>query len=662
MKEGSSVQTRLMIAAMILLIGATVVGSYLALGSFEREFKPAMEKKASAVGSSVNKLMTKMVDYGVPLSKLRGMDAIFDSVTKENPDIAYLALKDESGKVLFDHWGASVENARKSTKAGLYLSTQKVRGPGGAAEGSIVVGADKEYMQHQMDEIITDIVTVLVVSGLMAAELLLFLNTFMVSAPLEGIRKTMRRVRNGDFSAVIENQSGDQVGRFGALINRAIMRVDEIYHHHKPSGWAEKFSFAERGTLAGQFSEKLLYIRPPLFLLIFSESMSLSFFPIYVESLYTPIADLPKSVVIGLPISLFMLIWALSLPFAGQWSDRAGRRRSFLVGALITAVGLVLTGLANDMLQLLIYRSLTAVGYGIVFISAQGYVTDHTTAKNRTKGMALFLSGFFSGSLCGAAIGGILADRIGYHATFFLSAFLSVASALFVYRFLVERRRDPDAVPRKLSFADFKSLLGDKYFLTITFLSAIPAKMALTGFLYYAGPLYLGHLGASQSSAGRILMAYGLAIILVSPVSAWIADKMGRRQLFITVGGLMAGGSLLVVHFVDNIWGMLGGVAMLGVAHAIGVSPQLSLVTQFQQRSGSTTALGTTIGIFRLTERIGNIAGPIIAGALITVFGYSGAFLGMGIGAVVCVILFTILMWLFNWLDGRQDRAGVATA
>lgn len=652
----TSVQTRLLGLAALCLIASTVLVSYFALSLFEREFVPAMDKKAQVVGESLNKLVVKMLDYGVPLDQLRGLEEIFESTQQDNEDIAYLAIVDAEGKTLYERWRTDPRTGARSVggEQDIALSETPLT-LAGERLGTLRVGSDLTYMQRKMDEIVSDIITVLVVSGLMAIEVLVFLTTFMVTAPLSSIREVIGRVRGGDLSRVLEHFSGDEVGRLGARINHAIVRVNGLIAEYSPAALMSRFKSVPVSQLQAQFSERLLYIRPPLFLLIFSESMSLSFFPAYVESLYAPIAGLPKGVVIGLPISIFMLIWALSLPFAGQWSDRAGRRRAFLVGAAITGVGLVLTGLAQDMIQLLIWRSLTAVGYGLVFITAQGYVTDHTTPANRTKGMALFLSGFFSGSLCGAAIGGILADRIGYEATFFLSAGLSLASALFVYRFLVERKKDGAAAPAKLSLADFRALMVNKYFMAVTFLAAIPAKMALTGFLYYAGPLYLVQLGATKSSTGRILMAYGLAIIIISPIAAWIADKLGRRQVFVTVGGMMAAGALLSAYFIDGLLGMLIGVALLGIAHAIGVSPQLSLITELQARHGSPVAVGKTIGIFRLTERIGNISGPVIAGTLITLFGFSQTFLWMGVAAAVCAVAFTLLMLFFRWTDERKQ-------
>ncbi|HKJ87928.1 MAG TPA: MFS transporter, partial [Gammaproteobacteria bacterium] len=604
--------------ALVILLGATLAISVLSLRTFQDTLRPAMDRKAEVVGQSLSRLTSKMFDYGVPLDRMRGMDKIFQSIIADNSDIGLISLRDTRGKVLYRHLarpakgGANADSnagEKTSLKDRYYLSRVPIRYQGKAV-GELLVGENKGYMGQKLDAIRVDIFTVLVVSGLMTFELLLFLATFTLASPLHTIREVVGVVRKGDFYRVAPLAGAQEVNRLAGLVNRLIRSV-----HARIKGLGEdaQEALAERYRFSA-FEPKphqvprISYIRPPLFLLIFAESMSLSFFPIYVDKFYTPMAGVSESVVIGLPISIFMLVWALSLPFAGQWSDRRGRRLVFMVGAVITSLGLVLTGLSQNLWQLLLFRSLTAAGYGMVFISAQGYISDNTTPANRTKGMALFLSGFFSGSLCGAAIGGMLADRVGYRATFFISAALGVAAALFVYRFLVERREDEEEQERpKLKLHDFKVLLTNKYFFIVTFLSAIPAKTALTGILYYTGPLYLEKLGATQSATGRILMAYGLAIIFLSPLSAWVVDRVGKKPPFIIIGGLLGGGALLFALLVPGIWGMLSAVVLLGVAHSIGVSPQLSLITELAPGGKEGVSTGKTIGIFRLTERIGNI-------------------------------------------------------
>ena len=91
----------------------------------------------------------------------------------------------------------------------------------------------------------------------------------------------------------------------------------------------------------------------------------------------------------------------------------------------MTTIGLVLTAYSTSLADLLLWRSITAVGYGIVYVTTQAYITVFVSTKEGTQGQAMFLASFFTGSLSGAAIGGILVDRLGFSTTFLLSAGLS---------------------------------------------------------------------------------------------------------------------------------------------------------------------------------------------------------------------------------------------
>lgn len=648
------------IAVLVIVLG-TAVSAWISLGLIKDSLQPAQQEKAAIVAQSTDRLVLHLLDQGVPLDRFGRMDEVLSSRLQGHADLEFLAIyQPESDKLLYQastngaatNGGGSVDSLAKADKEfALYRYPLVLDGK---TLAEVWVGFDPGFMAQVFEEIGYDIATILVVTLLLAMELLMFITTYHIKTPMAGINAMLDKVADKDLREVVYFPGKDELSHLGNRVAASIGSMTEGLKN-AAAGRCEKLGYQLPDGSPKQVGlARLSFVRPPLFLVIFSESMSLSFFPAYVNALYEPIPGLSPSMVIGLPISVFMLVWALSLPVAGQWSDSVGRKKAFMVGASLTAVGLLLTAWCDNLWQLLIVRSITAVGYGVVFITAQGYVTDNTTVENRTRGMAMFLSGFFSGSLCGAAIGGILSDRIGFEATFMLSATLSLISAVFVMQFFEPKVADPDAPPPAvLSFKDFTTLLTDKYFLLITFLSAIPAKLLLTGFLYYTGPVYLNQLGANQSSVGRILMAYGLAIVLISPLSAWLGDRLKNKTAFIIFGGGLSALALLAVYLIPGVYGMFTGVLLLGVAHAVGVSPQLSLLTEKVKLKNGLT-LGKTIGIFRLTERIGNIAGPLVAATLISLLGFQNSFLWLSTGVAASLILLVILYLMFRTMDQRQ--------
>ncbi|MBZ0093008.1 MAG: hypothetical protein K8F27_12420 [Sulfuricellaceae bacterium] len=159
------------------------------------------------------------------------------------------------------------------------------------------------------------------------------------------LNKGLSRVNNSAYAALAQRVGAAQA-RFGEqTVGAAIGPLLEKFER--------RFLFGAADYDGGTLVNRLVYIRWPFFLLIFSDSLSLSFFPNFVAQFYHPIGWLSREVVIGLPISVFMFVWALSLPISGQWSERVGHRRAFIVGALVTALGLILTATSQNMLELL---------------------------------------------------------------------------------------------------------------------------------------------------------------------------------------------------------------------------------------------------------------------------------------------------------------------
>jgi predicted MFS family arabinose efflux permease len=671
-------QLHLVILSACVLVLTALLLSWFALQRFKQGLSPEMTRTVTTVSYSASQVMEKAHDHGVPLDAMVGVEAFLNSVRKDNPNIVYMVVSDAQGRALYQSGLPAAEQTPgmqdaigmaatdvKTVRAGDYLNTSVPLVFGSSRVGTLHLGQQAAFVEQQMQEIAFDVITVLVVGSLIALELMRFVLTFAITTPGDVMRAFLTRAREGDFSSYLPHDSLGGIGQLSARFNHLIANINQRYHAllahpalggTSPAGLQQRlaeFRFHAPGEHTTLYSAALAHIRWPFFLLIFADSLSLSFFPVFVGQFYSPDMGLSRTLVVGLPISIFMFTWALSMPWAGMWSDRVGHRKAFMVGAAVTTAGLVLTAFAQSLYDLLLWRSLTALGYGLVFITAQSYVTNNTPPAQRTRGMAVFLSSFFAGSLSGSAIGGILSDRLGYEHTILLSGLLSAASALFVLRFLHTQSNSTAAAKKKLSVNDFKLLLRNKKFVAITFLAAVPAKIALTGFLYYSVPLYLKLLGNNQSTTGRVMMAYGLAIIILSPFAAKLADRIGQLRWFVTVGGYAATLSMFIIYSFDNMAGLLCSITLLGVAHAIGVSPQLALINDFCKDVVQEVGSGTATGIFRLIERLGNVLGPIIAGIFIAQFGFKGAFLGIGILSFVCISCFT---FMFFWFD-RQSRA-----
>jgi predicted MFS family arabinose efflux permease len=651
------------LAAGVLLLASAVL-SLQVLRDFEAGFAPLMSAADREVGVSILRTFEKALSAGIPFEALEGVVPYLDTVRRDHPKLVYLWITDPSGVQRYAStapafpdadrvqqqlraWG----DAPRSTVIGPYLHTVLPVEFSGRRVGWLHLGQRNDLAQQKLREVAVDVLTVLVVAVLAALELMRALLGMTLITPLARLRAALARLRDGDLDWALPTGSGAGWGRISQQLNTLVAALHTRYH-----GLSDGAAAAVRQRLGDTVRLRAAQAAPvpivvaalddirwPFFLLIFADSLSLSFFPVYAAGFQSSAFGLSSQLTSSVPISVFMLVWALAMPWAGEWCDRVGYRRAFGWGAGITTLGLLLTASAQTFSDLLLWRALTAVGYGMVFVTTQAYVAQHTPAGQRTRGMAMFLSTFFAGSLAGAAVGGILVDRLGARPTFLLSALLSVLAALFVQHYL-QARSGQGGPPRRLQWADVWALLRHRQFVSITFLTAIPAKIALTGFLYYSVPLYLQSIGASQAGTGRMMMAYGLVIIFLAPQIARLADRLGHRRLFVVAGGYLSALGMFVTYFDAGVLGLLISITGLGIAHAVGVSPQLALIGECCADAAKQTGQAALTGVFRLLERLGNVLGPLFAGVLIAHFGFQGAFYGVGLMSLLATTWF-VLVW-----------------
>jgi MFS family permease len=362
-----------------------------------------------------------------------------------------------------------------------------------------------------------------------------------------------------------------------------------------------------------------------------------------VNQLLVAIPGFSPQVVIGLPIMLFMLIVALGQPYLGSWSERVGRRKAMLVGAIVATVGFTGTALAYNLYDLIVWRSLCALGYAMVFVAAQGYVLDRTGHENRAQGFALFIGAIMVATVCGPSIGGILADNIGYRMSFAVSAVMSLVSILAITRLPTQETRPASAKPtRPPRMREIVALALSRRFMTLTGLAAIPAKIILTGVCFYLVPLYIVSIGNTSAMAGRMLMVYAVMMVLIVPLSASLSDATMRRDRYVSVGLIISGLSGLLLLVSDSFLVLFGVVFLLGLGQALSIAAQSALVADHCQDEIRIYGHDAVYGVYRLLERLGNALGPLLASLLVIFWGYQGAFVALSALVLFCGIAFTI--------------------
>ena len=544
----------------------------------------------------------------------------------------------------------------------------------------IQVGIHESAITSLFQDIFWDVVAVLAVSLLVALELLLFFLAMQIKSPFLGIINIVNRIRKGDFTTRYQGQIGGEVGDACRSVDVTVRRVNERFHDLELESEEIRASQIDKGVVAKidslmnrikqdyRFSlpgkeqelthENAQRIRVPLFIFMFSEELSRSFIPLFASTIYKedPTYSLSTDLAIGLPITIFMAVVAIMTPVAGGLTDRFGARRVFVAGALLATLGYALTVVSYDFLGFLASRSVSALGYGLVFIASQGYIAEATQAKTRARNMTIFVGAVLIAGVCGPAIGGILADRIGYRATFAISIAFSLISAFMAYRVLAQAEaKRAKVATNKMGVAGYGALLGNIQFMSITFLIAIPTKIVLAGIIFYLTPVFLWELGSSQSTIGRIMMIYGIVTVIFSPICAQYADRNDAHRTMVIAGGFMTALSCLAILTSNSTPAVLLAVAGIGLSHAMSLPNQLAIIQEIGEEQNLPRA--SVMSGYRLLERIGTVIGPIIVGLLLLTVDHQQTMAAMGVMVGLSTFAFLALMLSIKLRARKQETA-----
>ena len=483
-----------------------------------------------------------------------------------------------------------------------------------------------------------------------------------LSAPTRFVREFLEGAAKGNFTRFMGVRGRDEIGRIVTAYNAAVRRLNgefgeltreaEEVRAEQLDGAVrarirdtvdrvrEGFRFVEVGAERVREFRSPFDARIALFFFMVSQELTRPFLPLVFDRVYDPMENLSREIFISLPITGFMLAVLIVTPIAGAMTERISPRSLFLAGVIPSIAGFLGTALATDMYSAVTWWVVGGIGYGVIFITTQVYIAEYTDPLRRAAGMAVFSGACFTAFVCGPAIGGLLADRLGYLNTLIAAGGLAAVSAVIAFVSL-----DPDPLEgsgeREVSSAPgirtIAVLLGNRRFFAVTFFSALPAKVALAGVFFYLVPIYLDELGESQSVIGRIMMVYGIACIVVTPLAARFSDLARRTDVFVAAGGLLAAAGCAIPAIQETSLWLVIGVGVLGLGHALLTAPQLASVQQIAEEVGPGIGMGvgTIVGVFRTIERVGTALGAILLAALVSEFGFATALAVTGAGTLV---------------------------
>ena len=129
-------------------------------------------------------------------------------------------------------------------------------------------------------------------------------------------------------------------------------------------------------------------------------------------------------------VTAYLLSSTVSTPLYGKISDMYGRRVVFQTAIVVFLVGSLLAGVAQGMIQLIIFRGIQGVGAGGLMSMTFAVIGDVVSPRQRGRYIGLLAGAWAFASVIGPFIGGFIVDNISWRWVFLVN--LPIGSAAFV--------------------------------------------------------------------------------------------------------------------------------------------------------------------------------------------------------------------------------------
>src|SRR6266850_977981 len=304
----------------------------------------------------------------------------------------------------------------------------------------------------------------------------------------------------------------------------------------------------------------------------------------------------------------FLLTSTVTMPLWGRLSDLFGRRPVYLSGLGIFLLGSALSGVSQDMVQLIGFRMLQGLGAGSLMTLGMTIIGELFGLEQRAR-MQGYVSGMWGvASLLGPLLGGVLTDLGSWRWVFYINLpFGAVAIVLLAGALpdAVERRAREPIVPFRLFRHRMVLAAGVNGFLS---------GMAMFGAISFV-PLFLQHVsGMSATAAGFVLMPFVLGWVAMSIVSARLVLRIGYRAPVVAGMACLAAAFLLLMRWAPGLTqavamrdALLGGIGM-----GLTFVPMLLSVQSAVARSD----LGAATSLTQFLRTIGGAVGLSVMGAV----------------------------------------------
>ena len=366
-------------------------------------------------------------------------------------------------------------------------------------------------------------------------------------------------------------------------------------------------------------------------------------------------------------VTIYLLVLSGLLLSFGRLGDMRGHKTIYLSGFGIFIAGSLLSGIAPNVVLLIAFRGLQALGAAMLAANSPAILTKSFPAQQRGQALGLQATMTYLGLVVGPSLGGWLASLYGWRVVFYINVPVGL-----VFFWLGSRFIPSDTIRQQAEKFDYLGAItfmlglgalllglnqGSEWgwttfpimtllFSAIILLSAfiyieghvqhpmldlmlfkkLPFSMTTTSaVINYLGvyssiflmPYYLIQgRGFTPAETGLILSAQPLVMAVIAPISGTLSDRIGTRLPTVFGMAVLSAGLFLLSRLgaQSEIKTIMMVLAVIGLGTGAFISPNNSALMGSAPKSRQ----GIAAGILATARNFGMVLGVGIAGAIFT--------------------------------------------
>jgi len=351
----------------------------------------------------------------------------------------------------------------------------------------------------------------------------------------------------------------------------------------------------------------------------------------------------------SLAIAIQNLAWGFGQPLFGALAEKIGDRRAIVMGALLYALGLILsagatTPLAHQLYEVLVGFGIAGTGFGVILAVVGRAASD----ANRSMALAIVTAAGSAGQVVGPPLAEGLLAVMPWQGVFMVFAGLILASLLVLPMMRSPAPASRAELQQSMGSAVMGALRDPSFALIFLGFFSCGYQLAFITAHFPAfvtemcGPIMpggmLAGMGITTTSAlgAAAISVIGLANIAGTLAAGWAGKRFPRRYL---LAGIYTGRTIVAAWFIMTPMTPATVLIFSAVMGSLWLAT-VPLTSGLVAHLYGLRYMGTLYGIVFLSHQLGSFMGVWLGGRLYDAYGSYTAvwWVGVAIGAFSAVV------------------------